>query len=58
MIRLKEPDIEALCKYICCINGENVTCNSASLLNFVTNDIYAFSEDHRMELNPILNARR
>ena len=26
--------------------------NSASLLNFVTNDIYAFSEDHRMKLNP------
>ena len=26
--------------------------NSASLLNFVTNYIYAFSEDHRMKLNP------
>ena len=26
--------------------------NSTSLLNFVTNDIYASSEDHRMKLNP------
>ncbi|XP_022794454.1 uncharacterized protein LOC111333183 [Stylophora pistillata] len=26
--------------------------NSASQLNFVTNDVYAFSEDHRMKLNP------
>ena len=26
--------------------------NSVSLLNFATNDIYAFSEDHRMKLNP------
>ena len=26
--------------------------NSDSLLNFATNDIYAFSEDHRMKLNP------
>ena len=26
--------------------------NSVSLLNFVTNDIYTFSEDHRMKLNP------
>ena len=26
--------------------------NRASLLNFVTNNIYAFSEDHRMKLNP------
>ena len=26
--------------------------NSVSLLNLATNDIYAFSEDHRMKLNP------
>ena len=26
--------------------------NSASVLNFVANDIYAFSEDHRMKSNP------
>ena len=26
--------------------------NRACLLNFVTNNIYAFSEDHRMKLNP------
>lgn len=26
--------------------------NSVSLLNFATNDIYAFSEDHKMKLNP------
>lgn len=31
---------------------EIIPTNSASLLNFVTNDIYAFSEDHRMKLNP------
>ena len=31
---------------------EMIPRNSVSLLNFATNDIYAFSEDHRMKLNP------
>ena len=31
---------------------EIISRNSAILLNFFTNDNYAFSEDHRMKLNP------